>query len=455
MGHRRVSSYQKNKYVKLAFQYAEDLISGKIVAAKITVKSAERFLRDNAHQQSDEFPYRLDVEAANSVFVQQHVMMVNSTGSVFRPLATEGNVNDGLNIHMAVVDELHAHPTRELYDVLATGVSKRNQSLLWVITTAGSNISGICYEQQTYVVNLLDQVAADETYFGIIFTIDEGDDWFDEAIWPKANPNYRISVFEDSLQSLTTKAKVLPASQSAFRTKHLNQWVQSASPLFSLQDWLGLGDPTLKIEDFIGEDCTLGIDLADRNDITAVVRLFWKKIDGEWHYYCFPTNYLPEIAIQDSRNSSYWGWQQDGQFKVTSGNVTDFSVIEDDVLTDYRRFNVTAASFDPWQSSYLVQRLMAEGVPMLEYRQSTGNLSAATKELQALILQGRIHHDGGDCMSWQISNCTGKYDFAENVKPIKEQKPNKIDAAVVLIMTLGARLQQELETDGNFRWISF
>lgn len=86
---------------------------------------------------------------------------------------------------------------------------------------------------------------------------------------------------------------------------------------------------------------------------------------------------------------------------------------------------------------------------------STGNLSAATKEPQALILQRRIHHDGGDCLSWQISNCTGRYDFAENVKRIKEVKENKIDATVALIMALGARLQLEMEADGNFRWISF
>ena len=305
------------------------------------------------------------------------------------------------------------------------------------------------------MTKLLDRLAADETYFGLIYTVDDGDDWFDETIWPKANPNYRISVFEDSLQSLANKAKVLPASQAAFKTKHLNMWINSSSPLFDIQAWLRCGDPSLKLEDFEGEDCCIGIDLADRNDITAKVLLFWKRIDGERHYYCFATNYLPEIAIEDSRNSSYYGWQQDGQFKVTSGNVTDFSVIEYDVLDDYRRFNVIQASFDPWQSSYLVQRLMAEGVPMLEYRQSVGNLSAATKELQALILKGRIHHNGGDCLSWQISNCTGKYDLMENVKPFKEQKPQKIDAAIALIMALGARLMQEEENDGAFRWISF
>ncbi len=128
------------------------------------------------------------------VGVGAHNMHVMASGSKFEALSAEGSTLDGLNIHLGCIDELHAHKTRTVYDVVETGTGKRDNSLLWVITTAGSNRSGICYEIRTFVTRLLDGVFNDDSQFGIIYGLDEGDDWTLESSLVKANPNWGISV---------------------------------------------------------------------------------------------------------------------------------------------------------------------------------------------------------------------------------------------------------------------
>ena len=111
------------------------------------------------------------------VTVGAHNIHVLKTGSKFEALSAEGSTLDGLNIHFGCIDELHAHKTRTVYDVVETGTGKRDNSLLWVITTAGSNRSGICYEIRTFVTRLLDGVFQDDSQFAVVFGLDEGDDW--------------------------------------------------------------------------------------------------------------------------------------------------------------------------------------------------------------------------------------------------------------------------------------
>jgi phage terminase large subunit-like protein len=90
-----------------------------------------------------------------------------------------------------------------------------------------SDKTGICFEQRAYVLNILKGTIKDENYFGIVYTIDDGDDWTSEATWRKANPNYRVSVEADHLELQCRKAMQSPASKASFMTKHLNVWIQA------------------------------------------------------------------------------------------------------------------------------------------------------------------------------------------------------------------------------------
>jgi phage terminase large subunit-like protein len=157
---------------------------------------------------------------------------------------------DGKNVHFGLIDELHAHRTREVYDAIETGAGKRDQAIVWAITTAGSDKTGICYEQRAYVLNLLKGTVQDDSFFGIVYTVDDGDDWTDEATWRKANPNFGVSVEAQNLASMCSKAMQSPASQAAFLTKHLNVWIQTDQALYDTRAWDKCGDATLDIEDF-------------------------------------------------------------------------------------------------------------------------------------------------------------------------------------------------------------
>jgi phage terminase large subunit-like protein len=172
-----------------------------------------------------------------SVNVGAHNMNVLQTGSKFEALSAEGSTLDGLNIHFGCIDELHAHKTRTVYDVVETGTGKRDNSLLWVITTAGSNRSGICYEVRTFVTRLLDGVFEDDSQFGIVYGLDDGDDWTSEDSLMKANPNWGISVRPEILGPLQAKAMQLPSAMNNFKTKHLNEWVNADTAWMDMRSW--------------------------------------------------------------------------------------------------------------------------------------------------------------------------------------------------------------------------
>ena len=280
------------------------------------------------------------------VQVLAHALIVPETESEFKALSAEDDTMDGLNPHFAGVDELHAHKSRGVYDVLETATGARDESLLWTITTAGSNRAGICYEVRTYLTKILNAALArhpelceargykleggavdDETFFGIIYTIDDGDDWTDPAIWAKANPNLGVSVKIDDIARLCRKAQQTPSAQPNFLTKRLNVWINADSAWMDMRRWDQCADPTLTIDDFAGEDCFVAVDLARNIDIAAVLYLFRRVeptpgkdgvLEPKAHYYAFGRFYVPEDVIEESDNAQYAGWEQTGRLITTS-----------------------------------------------------------------------------------------------------------------------------------------
>lgn len=379
-----------------------------------------------------------DLRQMLGVETSAHTIYVQDSASVFKPLSRDQQGNlDGLNVHCAIIDELHGHKDRSIWDVIETATGSREQPLVWAITTAGFNKAGICYEQRIYVTKILDNVIEDETYFGIIYTIDKDDDYFCEATWRKANPNYGVSVMPDDLERKAQKAKQMPSAQNNFLTKHLNVWVNAGSPWMNMVAWNACCDDSMQIEDFEAEDCIIACDLATKTDIAAKIRLFQREIDGKAHFYVFPQFFVPMEAIEESRNAAYEGWEREGYLTATPGNATDFKVIEDSIREDADGFNLEDAVFDPWQAAHIIQNLTDDGLNASEYRQTVQNMSYPMKELEALVLEKRLHHDGNPVLTWMLSNVIAHTDAKDNIYPRKEKPENKIDGAVGLIMAIG------------------
>lgn len=369
--------------------------------------------------------------------VLANALAVPSTNSTFQAKSAEGSTLDGLNTHLAVVDELHAHKTRAVYDVVETSLGKRRNSLQWNITTAGFDRAGICYEIRTLITKILGGFVDDPTWFGIIYSIDDGDDWKSEAALEKANPNWGISVRPEMVRSLQKKALVTPSAVNNFKTKHLCVWCNADSGWMDMTAWMKCADSSLQLEDFEGSPCYIAMDLASKKDIAALALLFPYMDGKKRRFAAFGEYWLPEQAVREGTNSQYSGWESLGLLHVTPGAINDISSIEDKIRELCERFEVREIAYDPFQATQIAGNLSKDGFPMLEYRQTVQNMSEPMKTLEALVLSGKLRFNGDPVLTWMISNVVCHTDAKDNIYPRKETAANKIDGAVALIMAVG------------------
>ena len=377
-------------------------------------------------------------------------LYVPSTNSTFQAKSAEGSTLDGLNTHFACIDELHAHKTRAVYDVVETSIGKRLNPILWCITTAGFDTGGICYEVRTMVREVLAKTVEEETQFGIIYTIDEGDDWKTEAALIKANPNWGVSVMPKMVLPLQLKAITLASAANNFKTKHLDVWCQAGAAWMDMTAW-HKGERTVDLDDFEGRPCVIGLDLGAKNDLTAKVYVFKTEgDDGRPRYQVFSRLYLPQTAIDKGTVSQYSGWADTGVIQVTGGAMTDLTRIEEELREDLSRFDVQAIAYDPWQATQLANDLSEDGAPMVEYRNTVQNVSEPMKWLEALVQDGRLDHDGNPAMTWMMGNVVAKVDAKDNIFPRKERYESKIDGPVALIYALAMYLSDREDDGGDF-----
>lgn len=365
----------------------------------------------------------------NSIFQRE-------SASRFVPISSDAKGLDGLNVTIAVCDEIASHRTSEVYDALITAMGKRTQPFLLSISTATGNNAGIGKTLWDYGLRILRQSAEDDRHFAIIYSIDDDDDPWDEAVWVKANPGWGQSVQPDAIRAIMRQARQNPAQEAAARTRHLNVWVGADEQLFSTRAWLACADRALELEAFAGRRCHLALDLASKTDLAALAIVFPEPLDSGLGYTAFTRCYLNEAAVMEARNASYPGWAAEGELVITPGDETDYQTIENDILDLCSRFRVESVGYDPWGSTQMAQRLTERRVNMVEFRATTANFSEPTKELDAAMRSGRIAHDGNGPLTWCMGNVVGHYDARGNVYPRKTRPESKIDAATALIMAM-------------------
>lgn len=399
------------------------------------------------------------------VSVLSNSLVRYSDGSKFETVI--GNPGDGQSPSCSIHDEYHEHPDDRQVDTMITGMGARDQPMQLIITTAGDNLAGPCYatvqEQRDLVAGIGHNGGPpidDETFF-VEYTIDEDDDWKSEASLRKANPNFGISVSAEFLLARQRDAIAVPRKAAVFKTKHLNLWVSAKSAYFDIEAWRRCvpGDipqrstDALELESLRGRRCVLALDLATKTDIAGLEYLFpplGEKATAEDPYIRIGRYFLPGDTVE--KVQAYQGWDAAGLLDVTEGAVTDFSYIEEALRDAAGMFEVEACAYDQWQAAQLAQRMLAEGLPMLEYRMTVQNLSGPMKELDALMRSATIAHGGCPVMEWQVSNVVAQVDAKDNVFPRKPREEAKIDNPVALIMALGVALQEEDEVEAVSPW---
>ncbi|MCJ8139574.1 terminase large subunit [Falsirhodobacter halotolerans] len=364
-----------------------------------------------------------------------------SNDSRFEPVI--GNPGDGASPSCAIVDEYHEHDTDALFATMETGMGAREQPLMLVITTAGDNIAGPCYAMQDEAQKELEGTRPDSETFALIYGIDEGDDWTSPDVIRKANPNFGVSIKKDFLLAQQREAMNTPRKAGMFKTKHLNVWVQSRAAYYNVLRYQKAADPTLTLDMFVGQECIIGIDLAEKRDLTAVELVFRYK-DG---FACFGRYYCPAETIDEPHNEHFQTWRDSPRPSLieTDGAVTDDRVIEADLEDCLERFDVRELVFDPWHSRQMAVQMMEKGVTCVEFGNRPSTMNEPMRAMDALIAEGRMYHDGDPAFTWMLSNVVNGTRTSDLHRPAKERGENKIDGPVARIMALGRWLIDEDE----------
>ncbi|WP_392552915.1 terminase large subunit [Orbus wheelerorum] len=368
------------------------------------------------------------------------------TGSKFEPLSSDANSLDGLNIHCGIVDELHAHKTRDVWDVLETATGARLQSLIAAITTAGTNQTGICYEIREYATKVLSGLIEDDSFFAIIYTLDDDDEPFDEKNWIKANPGLGICKRYDDMRRLAKKALEQVSARNNFLTKHLNIWVSSSEAWMDSTKWAKcepLDNPD-KLKEY---PLWVGMDLANKVDMCAAVKL-WLAHNGDIHAdFRF---WLPEgrlSACSERMAELYRKWSDMGFLELTDGEVVDHLLIKEEIGTWVQGENLREIAYDPWSATQFARALNEDGFPLVEVPQTVKNLSEAMKMAEAYTYSGRLHHNNNPIMNWMMSNVLVKPDKNDNIFPNKSSNESKIDGPVAMFTGLSRLIVNGGELD--------
>lgn len=352
--------------------------------------------------------------------------------------------NDGSNPSCAIIDELHAHPNADTHNSIISGIGAREQPLVWRITTAGVNLSGICYDQHSYVKRILNKITEDESYFGIIYTIDDDDNYLDPNVWIKANPNLGVSVNQAFIQNEANKTKSSPLSLNNFKTKLLNVWVNSAVAWMDMTKFRQCADTKIKIEDYKEWDCYVGCDLASKKDFAAVSCLFTKKINNKQEFVCFVKHFLNSEAIQNSSNKILSAWAEKGYIIETEGSITNYNLIENYIKDIYSNYKVKKIYLDPSDATQTKLNLLNNyNIETEDYFQRTTTMAEPTREIEALVIDKRFKYDGDPVLEWNFANIVVSSNFRDQPHPRRDKNnpDSKIDGAIATIIALGGYIK--------------
>jgi phage terminase large subunit-like protein len=356
-----------------------------------------------------------------------------------KPVNAKASTQDGLNPSCIVLDESHAQKFA-LHDVLKSAQGARTNPLMLCPTTAGYDLLSVGYALRTTLTKVLEQVFDAEHLLGHIYTLDDGDDWRDARVWEKANPMIGVTPTREWVQSYCADAQLTPGLEGEFRVKVCSEWLQSAKAWLSMARWDACADETLRLEQFAGQRCWIGGDLAQTDDLAAVALCFEHGAD----IVAFVTCYLPrDVVVERARAvPAYASWAKAGILQMTEGTMIDYARIEADILAWCRTFNVVALRFDQYGSAGIVSSLAAAGFPAAILDKSRKTFTPPARELEARVKHARFRHDGNPCLKWMASNAVVTRGVDDSILPKKEgpESPNKIDGIDAILQALSAML---------------
>lgn len=387
-------------------------------------------------------------DLADAFAMQVWAKSITVPGGSMQPIHSKGSTQDGHNPTLTVMDELHAHKSADLYQVMRSAMGARRSPLMLSITTAGYNVLGICYETRKTITAMLESKITADHMFGIIYTLDEKDDEYDESKWVKANPLLDVAVGLDELRGYAVEAKQSSTARYEFRTKRLNIWTTDRGAWLDLKRW---DSSRYRLVDddaaLTGLECCGGLDLATTADITAFA-LVWRDPDSDG-IAIRARMWVPEEAVRErtlKHDLPYRQWVDEGWLTQTEGDVTDYGAVEAGIRDWLTRYRVAGVGYDPWNASDLINRLCAEDSTaelMKQFRQGPASYNAPMREFERLLIKRRIDHGHNPVLRWMAGNLVTRADVNGNLAPDRKKSSDKIDGMAATLMGLGIALVAE------------
>jgi phage terminase large subunit-like protein len=363
-------------------------------------------------------------------------IVILKNGSKFEPVI--GDPGDGASPSCGIADEFHEHRNANLVDTFITGMGAREQPLMIYITTAGADMGSPCYEKRADIIQILKGAVEDDHVFGVIYTLDEDDQWDTIEAQKKANPNYGVSVSSEFLEGQLLQARRSASKQVAYKTKHLNLWVGAKAAWMNMLAFQACRKD-ITLESMKGQECYVALDLASRVDFASMAILFTGPI-----WKVFVKRYIPEDVMLE--NPRYKAWHAGGWITATPGNTIDYDYIADDLRELKSEYQIKEVPYDPFQATQFSIQMLEEGFPMIELGNTTRNLSEPMKELEAKVLNKTIQFQKDPALMWMFGNTIAREYNNDNIRPDKETKDNKIDDVVATIMAVGRAIVYEDKT---------
>jgi phage terminase large subunit-like protein len=408
---------------------------GAIVVSVATKKDQTRIVFGDARQmvlRSPKLRQRIQV-LTNSLFDPR-------SGSRFEALGADADTMDGLRLHGAIVDEVHAHRTRAVVDVVDSSTGGRRQPMIVYYTTAGADRLSVCWSLREYTRQILDGTFADESWFGFIACAKDTDDPFDPRTWRKANLSLGVSVKLDDLQRKADVARRQPAALNEFLRKHLNVWTSVTDRFFDTARWAECR-AAVADADLVGTACFGGLDLGLSDDFSAFA-LVWPIADGRFAVRM--RFWIPQGALERFPNRPYAAWARAGALVVTDGDTADLDRIEDEVRELCAAHGVRAVAFDKRFASQLALHLQGAGVTMVDTPQGF-QLNEALRKVSSTVADGALCHGNDPVLAWMASNAQVRTGWNGELRLDKERSADKIDGIAALTMAFSRVLAQPVK----------
>ncbi|WP_369355785.1 terminase large subunit [Lysinibacillus capsici] len=360
----------------------------------------------------------------------------------FKPLSSDSNTLDGLNVHCSLIDELHAIEDKNLYDVIVDGMTAREQPISIITTTAGTVREGIFdikYEEAERIINGYDDPDGykDERVLPIIYELDKREEWTEESCWKKANPGLGTIKNLDQLRSKVEKAKANAMLVKNLLTKDFNIRETSTEAWLTfeqLNNTAIFDIAELKPSYGIG-----GCDLSSTTDLTAAKVIF--MLPDDKNIYVKQMYWLPEDLLEQRSKEDkipYDLWYEQDLLRTTPGNSVHYKYVTEWFLEIRDEYGIYLPwiGYDRWSAKYWVEEM--EGYfgkeAMVPVAQGKQTLSSPMKLLGADLESKLVNYNNNPIDKWCLSNTAIDIDKNLNIQPNKtKNQRRRIDGTAALL----------------------